>query len=139
MSLRDDLAGVLARDSRYSIQAYAFVLEALDFTKKSQKKRRQTRSRATGKPLGAVHHVSGRELCEGARRLALAQYGLMALTVLGLWGIHSTADLGEMVFNLIASGDLEKTPSDSRADFDNVYDFETAFRRDYVLTLDEVA
>jgi uncharacterized repeat protein (TIGR04138 family) len=139
MSLRDDLAGVLARDPRYSIQAYAFVLEALDFTKKSQKKRRQSRSRSAGKPLMAAHHVSGRELCEGARRLALAQYGLMALTVLGLWGVHSTADLGEIVYNLIASGDLEKTPSDSRADFDNVFDFETAFRRDYVLTLDDVA
>ena len=139
MSLRDDLAGVLARDSRYSIQAYAFVLEALDFTKKSLKKRRQARSRSSGKPLAAAQHVSGRELCEGARRLALAQYGLMALTVLGLWGIHSTADLGEMVYNLIASGDLEKTPTDSRADFNDVYDFETAFRRNYVLTLDEVA
>jgi uncharacterized repeat protein (TIGR04138 family) len=139
MSLRDDLAGVLARDPRYSIQAYAFVLEALDFTKKSLKKRRQARSRSSGKPLVAAQHVSGRELCEGARRLALAQYGLMALTVLGLWGIHSTADLGEMVYNLIASGDLEKTPNDSRADFDDVFDFETAFRRNYVLTLDEVA
>ena len=29
MSLRDDLAGVLARDPRYSIHAYAFVFEAL--------------------------------------------------------------------------------------------------------------
>ena len=44
-----------------------------------------------------------------------------------------------MVYNLIASGDLEKTPQDSRADFDDVFDFETAFRRNYVLTLDEVA
>ena len=43
------------------------------------------------------------------------------------------------LYELIASGDLEKTPSDSRQDFDNVYDFETAFRRDYVLALDEVA
>jgi uncharacterized repeat protein (TIGR04138 family) len=138
MSLRDELAAVLARDPRYSIQAYAFVLEALDFTKKHVKKRRQARSRSSGKSA-ATQHVSGRELCEGARRLALAQYGLMALTVLGLWGIHSTADLGEMVYNLIASGDLEKTPNDSRADFDDVFDFEAAFRRNYVLTLDEVA
>ena len=86
-----------------------------------------------------MRHVSGRELCDGARRLALAQYGLMALTVLNLWGLRSTSDLGEIVFNLIASGDLEKTPSDTRADFDRVFDFETAFRRNYVLALDEVA
>jgi len=139
MSLRNDLAGVLARDPRYPIQAYGFVLEALEYTKRSLKKRVQTRSRSRGKAFAGPRHVSGRELCEGARRLVLEHYGLMALTVLGLWGIRSTSDLGEIVFNLIASGDLEKTPNDSRSDFDHVFDFETALRRDYVLTLDEVA
>jgi uncharacterized repeat protein (TIGR04138 family) len=64
---------------------------------------------------------------------------MMALTVLNLWGLRSTSDLGEIVYNLIASGDLEKTPSDARADFDAVFDFETEFRRNYVLALDEVA
>ena len=112
MSLRNDLAGVLARDPRYSIHAYAFVFEALEYTKKHLKKRAQTRTRARGKAFTAARHVSGRELCEGVRRLALDHYGLMALTVLDLWGIRSTSDLGEIVFNLIASGDLEKTPPD---------------------------
>lgn len=138
MSLRDDLAGVLARDPRYPIQAYAFVFEALEFTK-TQKKKAQARVRSREKAFGQSRHVTGRELCEGARRLALNHYGLMAMTVLGLWGIHSTSDIGEIVYNLIASGDLEKTPSDSRTDFDNVFDFEAALRRDYVLPLDEVA
>jgi uncharacterized repeat protein (TIGR04138 family) len=139
MSLRNDLAGVLARDPRYPIQAYGFVLESLEYTKRSLKKRVQTRSRARGKAFATARHVSGRELCEGARRLALEHYGLMALTVLNLWGIRSTSDLGEIVFNLIASGDLEKTSNDSRSDFDRVFDFETALRRDFVLALDEVA
>jgi len=139
MSLRDDLAGVLARDPRYPIHAYAFVLEALEYTKKSLKKRVQNRTRTRGKAFVAVRHVTGKELCEGVRLLALDHYGLMALTVLSLWGIRSTADLGEIVFNLIASGDLEKTPTDSRSDFDQVFDFETVFRRDYVLGLDDVA
>ena len=141
MSLRDDLAGVLARDPRYPIQAYAFVLEALEFTKKEKTERRrsQGRGRPRGKSSQASRHVSGRELCEGARRLALNHYGLMAMTVLGLWGIRATSDLGELVYNLIASGDLEKTTNDSRADFDGVFDFETALRRDYVMALDEVA
>jgi uncharacterized repeat protein (TIGR04138 family) len=140
MSLRDDLAGVLARDPRYPIQAYAFVFEALEFTK-TLKKRAQARIRARGKKVKghASRHVTGRELCDGVRRLALSHYGLMALTVLALWGIRSTSDVGEIVYNLIASGDLEKTASDSRADFDNVYDFEAALKRDYVLALDEVA
>ena len=71
--------------------------------------------------------------------LALAHYGMLALAVLGQWGIRSTSDLGELVYNLIASGDLERSPADSRADFDQVYDFEEALRRDFVLALDDVA
>ena len=139
MSLRDDLAGVLARDPRYSIHAYAFVFEALEYTKRSLKKRAQSRSRARGRAITAARHITGRELCEGARRLALEHYGLMALPVLNLWGLRSTSDVGEIVYNLIASGDLEKSPTDARADFDNVYDFEAAFRRNFVLALGEVA
>jgi len=138
MSLRDDLAGVLARDPRYSIQAYAFVFEALEYTK-NLKQRAQARSRSRDKDSARTQHVTGRELCEGARKLALSHYGMMALTVLNLWGLRATSDIGEIVYNLIASGDLKKAPTDSRADFENVYDFETALRRDYVVALDDVA
>jgi uncharacterized repeat protein (TIGR04138 family) len=139
MSLRDELAGVLARDPRYTIHAYAFVFEALEHTK-TLKNRTQNRPRARrAKGPDLTQHVTGRDLCEGARELAQKQYGLMALAVLAQWGVRSTSDLGNIVYNLIASGDLEKTPTDSRADFEGVYDFETAFRRDYVWTLDDVA
>jgi len=142
MSLRDDLAGVLARDPRYPIQAYAFVLESLESTKNEKKKKSQARARPRGKGPKAPapsRHVTGRELCEGARRLALDHYGLMAISVLALWNIRSTSDIGEIVYNLIGSGDLEKTPTDSRSDFDNVFTFEEALRRNYVMALDEVA
>ena len=67
-------------------------------------------------------------LCEAVRKLALRQYGLLAATVLNHWGVRSTSDIGDIVYNLIAAGDLEKTPSDSRSDFDNVFDFDTALR-----------
>jgi len=73
-------------------------------------------------------HVTGQEICHAARRLALRSYGAMAVMVLDQWGIRGTSDLGEMVYNLIAAGDLTKTPEDSRSDFDNVFDFETALR-----------
>jgi uncharacterized repeat protein (TIGR04138 family) len=140
MSLRPStsLARVLARDPRYPIQAYAFVFEALEYTKRMDR-RPASSARGRARSSAAPRHVTGRELCEGARRLALDSYGLMALTVLKLWGIHSTSDLGEVVYNLIASGDLEKTPSDARSDFDGVFDFEKVFRSDFVLALDEVA
>ena len=54
------------------------------------------------------------ELCEAVRKLALRQYGLLAGTVLAHWGVRSTSDIGDIVYNLIAAGDLEKTDGDSR-------------------------
>ena len=60
--------------------------------------------------------------------MALRQYGLLAATVLDHWGVRSTSDIGDIVYNLIAAGDLEKTPNDSRSDFDNVFDFEAALK-----------
>jgi uncharacterized repeat protein (TIGR04138 family) len=139
MSLRDDLAGVLARDSRYPIQAYSLVFESLEHAKFLRKRARAKARARRGRLPTQTQHVTGRELCEGLRDLALKQYGLMALAVLAQWGLRSTSDIGEIVYNLIASGDFEKTPSDSRADFDDVFDFEDALRRKYVLALDDVA
>jgi len=139
MSLRDDLAGVLARDSRYPIQAYIFVFEALESAKTLKKGRRPRAGVRTRRPRSteAARHVTGRELCEGARQLAWRHYGFLALTVLNRWGIRSTSDLGEIVYNLIASGDLEKTPTDNRSDFDGVFDLEAALRSDFVLALED--
>lgn len=72
-------------------------------------------------------HVSGQQLCLGLRDYALRQYGLLARTVLGRWGIHRTDDFGVMVFALIDAGLLRKTDEDSPEDFRGVYDFDEAF------------
>jgi uncharacterized repeat protein (TIGR04138 family) len=143
MNLKDQLARVIARDSRYSIESYAFVLESLKRARnhklQEQRKRRddgrasRSRKRSLSKPAGdgdaeESGHVTGGELCQAARRLALRYYGLMAVTVLDEWGIRSTSDIGEIVYNLIASGDLDKTPNDKRSDFDDVFDFARAFQ-----------
>jgi len=151
MSLRHHLPRIIARDPRFAIDAYAFVLEALDrarMQKLNGLRARMDRSGATGPggsarpraqlPRGAGH-VTGQELCESVRKLALGQYGLLATTVLGHWGIRSTSDIGEIVYNMIATGDLEKTPSDSRSDFDNVFDFDTALRPKLALAHDDPA
>jgi uncharacterized repeat protein (TIGR04138 family) len=151
MSLRNHLPRIIARDPRFCIDAYAFVLEALDrarMEKLNALRARTDRSGATrpGRsararaqlPRGAGH-VTGQELCESVRSLALNQYGLLATTVLGHWGIRSTSDIGDIVYNMIASGDLEKTSSDSRSDFDNVFDFGTALRPKLALAHDELS
>lgn len=76
---------------------------------------------------GRQRHVSGQELCEAIRCYALDQYGLLAKSVLNEWGVRSTGDFGEIVFNLIDIGQMRKTDSDCREDFNDVYDFERGF------------
>ena len=143
MNFRDELAKIIASDPRYSIEAYAFVLEALnharhqklkakgsdrDKERSSEPERERRASSSSSKKSRVSEHVTGRALCEAVRKLALRQYGLLAATVLDHWGVRSTSDIGDIVYNLIAAGDLRKSPSDSRADFDNVFDFETALK-----------
>jgi uncharacterized repeat protein (TIGR04138 family) len=74
--------------------------------------------------------VSGQQLCEAARQFGQQQYGFLAKTVLATWGLRSTADIGEIVFNMIDIGQMRKTRSDKREDFHDVYDFDDAFARD---------
>jgi uncharacterized repeat protein (TIGR04138 family) len=152
VSFRDELAAIIANDPRYSIEAYGFILEALNLARheKLRSKRQDRDGELNPRPepgapkrasrsrkAQAAGHVNGRELCEAVRRLALRQFGLLASAVLGEWGVRSTSDIGEIVYNLITAGDLEKTPEDARQDFDNVFDFETALKPYLSLTADE--
>jgi len=49
---------------------------------------------------------------------------MMASVVLRSLGIHTTGDLGDVVYNMIGVGLMSKTPYDSREDFDDVFDFD---------------
>ena len=111
------LDAIVATDPRYQRDAYAFLRDALDFTTKQQKKIKGV----------SVRHVSGPELLDGVRHYALKEFGPMVMTVFENWGIHSSEDIGNMVFNLIGAGIFGKTEEDSIEDFKNVYDFEEAF------------
>ena len=116
------LAQILVADDRYRREAYRFVQEGLEFTMQRR---------------GRRGHVSGRELVLGMRDLARERFGLMARTVLNQWGIVSTSDFGELVFNLIEHEIMSKQDSDSRADFADIYDFEEAFERDMKIELED--
>jgi uncharacterized repeat protein (TIGR04138 family) len=108
---------ILVRDPRYAREAYTFVREALDFTQKLIGRENR----------GAIRHVSGQELLDGIRQLALQQFGPMAMTVLEEWGVRNCRDFGEIVFNMVEIGLLAKTEKDSREDFAGGYDFTDAF------------
>ena len=100
----------------YHETAYLFILSGLHFTIER---------------LGEARHISGRELAEGCRDLAIERWGLMARPVLDYWGIRSTRDLGAIVFALVECGVLVKQENDSLDDFDCVFDFAESFERGY--------
>ena len=113
----ETVESIRAQDARYETEAYCFVREALDFTVRMHKKPAR----------GKARHVSASELMDGIRLFALQEYGPMALTVLRTWGIANTADIGNIVFHLVASGRLGKTDEDRREDFHEGFDFHEAF------------
>ena len=112
----DVLARLRERHPRFRRCAYTFVLNALEILILMQEERR---------------HVSGRELAESARDLAIGCYGPLARTVLEHWGIRSTDDMGKIVFALVDVGVLVKQKQDTQEDFAGLFDFEQAFDEDY--------
>jgi len=115
-TLEEALERIGQQDGRYHERGYLFVLAALEYAQQR---------------LPARRHLTGAELAWACRDFALEQFGLLAATVLGHWGITSTADLGRIVFTLIDVGLLARQPSDKLQDFDHVYDFAEVFRVGY--------
>jgi uncharacterized repeat protein (TIGR04138 family) len=107
---------ILIRERRFDEQAYLFVLAALEMCQAQLKVRR---------------HISGAELANSCRNLALERYGVMARVVLEHWGISATVDIGDIVFTLVDLGFLLSQPQDTRQEFMDIFDFDTAFERDY--------
>jgi uncharacterized repeat protein (TIGR04138 family) len=115
--LDDDIMDRLReRHPRFQETAYVFVLSALHHVLEHMTEPR---------------HISGRELAEGVRDLAIQRFGPMARTVLEHWGIRSTADVGELVFALVDCGILIRQDEDNPEDFQGLFDFEDAFDRNY--------
>ncbi len=76
-------------------------------------------------------HVTGQELCRTVRDVALNRWGLMARTVLARWGVTRTEDIGAIIFALVENDWLQKQPTDSIKDFENVFSFDQAFDQSY--------
>jgi uncharacterized repeat protein (TIGR04138 family) len=119
----EKLREIIITDPRYPVDAYLFVLEALFYTRKKVK---------------AETHVTGQELLDGIKDLALERYGPLAKMVFEHWGIRETIDFGNIVFNMVNCGLLGKTEQDRIEDFFNGYDFEKVFVRDYKPVLKKI-
>ncbi len=136
------IAQLLEEDSRYSFDAYAFVFEALNFAQNvldmgEERPAEKAKPSKGRQEQEAPKHVNGAQLCEALRLFALEQFGYMAQPVLNSWGVKNTGDFGEIVFNLIRIGQMRKTPRDTREDFEDIYDFDTAFREEFKITRPE--
>jgi uncharacterized repeat protein (TIGR04138 family) len=105
-------------DPRFDADAYYFLREALDFSVAQSQKQ---------KP-GRTPHVSGQQLLEGIRVIALKKFGPMVSTVFEYWGIRRCEDFGRMVYSLIHLGVFGRSDTDSLEDFKNGYSFEDAFQ-----------
>ena len=104
------------REPRFHEHAFLFVLAALE----------QCQQR-----LGERRHISGKELAETCRDLAIERYGVMSRLVLDHWGIREAVHFGDIVFALVDLGMLIKQPHDQRDDFAGAFDFHVAFESGY--------
>jgi uncharacterized repeat protein (TIGR04138 family) len=117
LAFRDGIMDrIRLREQRFDERAYLFVLGALEFCQQRLPERR---------------HITGRELALSCRDLALERFGVLAGLVLESWGIHRSSDIGDVVFTLVDLELLMSQPTDSLDEFAEVFDFETAFERDY--------
>lgn len=100
---------IRAKDPRYRREAYGFVVAALGHAVEVLPHERLVDPER--------RHLSGQELLRGAVALARREFGLLAPTVFTEWGVHASADLGEIVFHLVDAGQLRARREDRREDF----------------------
>lgn len=127
MSIDLDLA-TIAKRTRYPVDAYLFVQRGLDFTVNRLHGEIDDDFEAIEpEEFEAQRHVSGQDLCVGLRDFAMKEYGLLARTVLRRWSITTSRDFGQIVFAMVDGGLMRKTDEDTIHDFNNVFDFASAF------------
>lgn len=107
---KEDYTEILKKDDRYDPRAYDFVLEVIHFAS-----------------TDAKGHVTGQELLNYFRDMALDAYGPLTYTVLNDWGVRCCEDVGAIVFNLYDAKRIGKTDSDSPEDFVGGFNFKHEF------------
>jgi uncharacterized repeat protein (TIGR04138 family) len=106
-------------ESRYAYEAFDFFCDAVTFTQETLGRMPREDDDAR-----TDYHITAAELCRGACELAVQEFGLMAWIVFKQWGITTTSDIGQVIFELIESDRLSKSDRDDPADFHDLFDLE---------------
>ena len=110
------------RDTRYRIGGYEFILNGMEFYLTS---------------IGEKRHVTGQELTHGLLLFAQKQFGPLARTVLNYWGITTTKDLGNIVYNMIDIGIMSKQPDDMIEHFNEIIDINYFFEHQHYFRVEK--
>ncbi len=112
--LRDAVERLAMRDPRFRREAYLFVVGALAHAVERLPK---------GRSQDPVRrHLSGQEVLSAVLELGRAEFGPIAPAVFREWGVTCGEHVGQLVFDLVACGQLSARPEDSLADFGGVPD-----------------
>ncbi len=123
------------KNKKFPPEAYRLILEVLNATVKLISNRQlqpsapYAENRATDEK-GHEFHISGRELLAGFKIYMREEYGNLALLLLERWGITSTEDVGQIVFDMVEQGKMTRREADTIDDFKDVYDFSEVFSPD---------
>ena len=109
----DSFADIVGKDSRYDARAYALLMDCVHYL---------------GNEGG---RMSSADVMEEFKERALDQYGPMSYTVSSEWGLSSTEDIGEMMFNLVEFRRVRKDEDDRQEDFCGGHDFREVFLGPY--------
>ena len=128
---------IVNQDSRYPVEVYWFVREALAFAADSMELESEGFDDAETDLETQMHrarrerHLTGQQLCEAIRQYSLNQFGYMAKVVLMNWNIDKTDCFGDIVYNMISAGLMKKSSRDKRAHFNSVYCFNEVFENNF--------
>jgi uncharacterized repeat protein (TIGR04138 family) len=116
-------------DSRYAYEAYEFLCDAVTYTQD-----RLGRKPRASDPDGTNYHIGAAELLRGTCEFALHEFGMMAPLVFEYWGVQTTDDIGNIVFNLIRIERLSRSDNDEPDDFHDAFPLMAALNDGFHLT-----
>lgn len=111
----DGFRDITAKDNRYNARAYTLLVDTIGVLSEKHKD----------------GHFNSFDLMEEFKENTLDHFGPMSFTVLREWGINSTRDIGNMMFNLVSSGRIVKDDENKIEDFEGGYDFTETFLTPY--------